>query len=319
MKKVAIIITILLLIFVAIFAVTKDRPEDQSTSPSEEQLTVVTSFYPLYYLTSEILGDSASVINIGGNSNPHSFTPSAKDIITMQKADLVILQGAGLEPWGEDIEHQLEDAGVPVLVAAEHLDLFELTDSEEHHDEEEGHEHEDEHDHGAHDPHTWLDPVQSIEIVELVKKELVAISPENSAVYTTNADMLLEKLNELKAAYDSTLSSCTIEEALVSHNAFGYVARRYGLTMHPIAGISTEDEPSAALLAELKAEAEDGVYAVLTEENSVKEYAETIARETGITLLPVNALGAGVTESEGDYIDVLYSNLQSLKEAYGCN
>lgn len=305
---------------------------------SVDEPRIVTSFYPLEYFVSEIVGDTVEVVNIGKNNDPHEFTPSAKDIVTMQEAALVVLQGAGLESWSEDVEHQLEEAGVPVFVANERLALYERKEDlhedhenheheeEEHDVHEQDHDHEDEHghddghdhDHGAYDPHTWLDPVLAAETVGYLTEEIVALYPEYKSVYEANAQMLIQKLSELDAAYSAALSPevCSVDEALVSHNAFGYIARRYGFTMHPIAGISTQDKPSAKLLAELKEEAEDGVLAVLTEENSVKKYAETVAQETGIMLIPINALPTGF--QGGDYIDGMRSNLESLTKAYGC-
>lgn len=309
----------------------------------DDRPTVITSFYPLYYFASEIVGDTMNVVNIGGNNDPHDFTPSARDIVSMQEAALVVFQGAGLEEWGEDVEHQLEDAGVPVFVATEHVALLELGEDEHHgHEEEHGDEHEEEahdedgheedgheeeaheedhHDHGSHDPHTWLDPVLAAETVEHLAEELSEINPAHEALYSENADALIRELVALDDAYRTALNAslCTADEALVSHDAFGYVAERYDLEMHPIVGISTQDEPSAKLLAELKEEAEEGVLAVLTEENSIKEFAETIAQETGIALISINSLATDAAIVGGDdYLSGLRANLEFFRQAYGC-
>ena len=330
MKKLSIVLAVVIIGLVGVLFYTNGGA---SFVERDDRPTVITSFYPLYYFTSEIVGDTMQVVNIGRNNDPHDFTPSARDIVRMQEAALVVLQGSGLEAWGEDVEHQLEDAGVPVFVATEHLALRELKkdghgdgDAHGHEEEAHGHGHEEahkdehDHDHGSHDPHTWLDPVLAAETVEHLAEELIAIDPANAELYSQNANVLIQELTGLDDAYRTALSaaSCTAEEALVSHDAFGYMAERYGLIMHPIAGISTKDEPSAKLLAELKEEAEDGVLAVLTEENSVKEYAETIAQETGIMLVPISALAAGPIVSEDDYLDGMRANLESLKQGYGC-
>ncbi len=334
MKKVIfIIIGIIVIVGISLYFVNKNIQKTSNTTATVTKPTVVASFYPLYYFASQIAGDKMNVINIGRGNDPHEFKPSTKDVVTMRNAKIVLLQGAGLESWGEDLEWQLKKENVPVFVATEHLELFKFDEhadeheyevTEEHidsHDSEDVHEEEDHHhNHGAYDPHTWLDPVLAKETVLQIAKEFRIIDPQNKEFYQKNAQILADKLDKVDEDYKNAFADgkCTVGEALISHNAFGYIGRRYGLDMHSIAGISTLDKPSAKLLAQLKDEVQSGVLAILTEENSVKKYAKTIARETGITMIPVNALATGVIKNNGDYFDGMYSNLESFKKAYGC-
>ncbi|MEK7639132.1 MAG: zinc ABC transporter substrate-binding protein [Patescibacteria group bacterium] len=318
-KNIVSLVVILVVVVGVVFAAGRSAKEE---TVQTDRLVVATSFYPLYYFASQIAGEHAEVVNLGQNSDPHDFTPSAADIVTLQGADLVLLQGAGLESWGEDAEHQLGDAGVPVFVVAEHISLHRIEEDEldlahegEGADQEPGVE--DGHVDGEFDPHTWLDPVLAAETVTRIAEELASIDPAHEDTYLANARILSDELVQLDVAYRTSFTTCTADEVLVSHDAFGYIARRYNLTMHPIAGISTQDEPSAALLAKLKEEAQEGVLAILTEENSVKEYAETLSRETGVSLLSVSTLEAGGTAG-GDYMDGMRANLEILKQGYGC-
>jgi len=301
------------------------------SNQEDETLTISASFYPLAYFTERIVGDKATVINIGEGLDPHDFTPSAKDITTLQSSDLVILLGAEFEPWGDSVVEQLNARQVPVLIATEHVKLLSLSEKDEHghgeeaehveeteHESEDAHEGEDEHGHGEFDPHVWLDPVLTQDIVKEIVEKLVAIDPGAADTYEANGATLIAELKALDTSYSTRLSSCTVPEAIVSHDAFSYLSARYNLDMHPIAGISTQDEPSAKVLAELVEEAKEGITTILTEESSVTEFADTLSRETGLALITINPIEYFVPAGE-DYFSLMQTNLDALTTAYGCS
>jgi len=290
-----------------------------NASEDAETIVAVASFYPLEFVLEQIGGGAVEVINIGEGQDPHDFRPTARDIQTLLGADFVAINGAGLEPWGEDIEAQLANANVPLYVTAENIELMESDHDEHGHDdhdkEEHGDEH-DEHDHGAFDPHVWLDPSLLSEIAEQIQEKLSVIDPANADVYELNAGALIGELETLDAEYMTTLGSCALEEVITSHDAFGYIAEAYGFEIHSIAGLSTQDTPSARTLAELRAEAEEGIGAILLEENSIAAFGETLARETGLKTLTINPI-AFVSEDE-DYFLLMRQNLDVFKEALQC-
>jgi len=131
MKKLPIIAILLLVIGGGLYALsTISNQKTGSDVVSEETadndtLTISTSFYPLEFALTEIVGDLGVVTNIASGVDPHDFRPSAQDILTLQRSDLVVLHGAELEPWGEDVKSQLVQAGIPVVLATEGLDLIE--------------------------------------------------------------------------------------------------------------------------------------------------------------------------------------------------
>lgn len=297
--------------------------------------TIAASFYPLAFALYRIVGDEADVINIGAGRDPHDFQPSSQDILTLQQADLVVLQGAQFEPWGDTVQDQLASESVPVVLATAELALHAVDEHheehgdkhehEEHGDEHEeatdqhgDHEHEHGHTHGAYDPHTWLDPVRFSETVAHLTDAIITLDPENASTYEANAAALQSELTALHTEYETRLSACAVDEVITSHEAFGYVAERYGFTIHAIAGISTQDRPSAQTLAELKAEAEAGVNAILLEESSVTAYGETLANETGLQTLSVNPI-AYVIPAGADYLTLMRDNLSSFETALACN
>lgn len=280
--------------------------------------TISTSFYPLQFALERIAGAHAEIINIGAGRDPHDFRPSTHAIRTLQESDLVVLQGAGFEPWGEDVASQLTASEIPLLIVTTALHL---SDSDTSHDEDDEAEnengHEEEHDHGQFDPHTWLDPVLFSETVEHLADALATLDPEFADVYMTNAATLEAELAALDTQFQTRLTNCRYDEAIISHDAFGYLADRYHLTLHPIAGLSTQDTPSATILAKLKTEAEEGVGAILLEESSVTAYGDTLARETGLTTLSINPIAFTIPEG-ATYLTLMEANLDTLVTAFAC-
>ncbi len=112
-----------------------------------QKISAVASFSPLAALTEKIAGDNTNVTNLSGNSGVHEFSPGPRDIITLQEADLVVLVGSGLEPWGDDIR-SLDRTSTKTLILEEHLDLIAFEDKSHEDDE---HDHEDDHNHDEQD------------------------------------------------------------------------------------------------------------------------------------------------------------------------
>lgn len=119
--------------------------------------TVSTSFYPLQFALERIAGERATVVNIGAGQDPHDFRPSTQAMVQLQESDVVVLQGAFLEPWGEEVATQLKTAGIPVVLASDAVELHEAGHEhahDTHHDEEhhdEAHHDEEHHDEEPHD------------------------------------------------------------------------------------------------------------------------------------------------------------------------
>ena len=299
-----------------------------SLAYSDEKKSIATSFYPLAYMSEQIVGDKADVINMAGSVDVHAYEPSPKDLVKLNKADLVVFQGAELEPWTEGVIPDLKAKGVATLEVTHDLELAKLQDHDDHGDE--GHDehkdehkddHKDEHDehhHGEFDPHTWLDPVLAQQMVDQILTAVVAIDSKNESVYKANAKVLKDRFAQLDKAFETGLATCANQELIISHDAYGYLVRRYNFKAHTITGFSPHDEPSAKILAELKKEAEEGITHILIEENNIRRFADTLARETGLATLPANPLGRGTLDPNKDFFDIMGENLSSFKTALNC-
>lgn len=271
------------------------------TPSSTEKLQIVTSFYPLYYFTSQITGTKAEVINITpAGVEPHDFEPTARDIAHIQDSKLLVVNGLGFEPWADKVTAEVEKKGVKVVNSGRTLEQL-----------------------GAHsDPHIWLNPFFALTQVVMIREALIEIDPAHKDIYQQNADNLFKNLSELDTEYRAGLSGCQRKTIITSHAAFGHLAREYGLEQKSIAGLSPDAEPSARELAELAKFAKDNQVKYIFFESLVSpKLAETLAHETGAQTLVLNPL-EGLTDEEmkegKDYFSVMRENLKNLRIALDC-
>ena len=280
-------------------------------------LTVVTTFYPLQFVTERIAGDAADVRNLtAAGADAHDAELSVAQTAEVLDADLVV-HLSDFQPAVDDAIAQAE--GVQVVDAADAADLMPLSEDataeeEEHGDE--GHEHEE----GEPDPHFWLDPTRLSAVAADVAEAMAEEDPDNADVYAANLADLEEELTALDEEIATGLEDCDRDAVVVSHNAFQYWAVRYGLHMHPIAGLTPESEPSTAHLAELQELIRtEGITTVFSETLASAQMAETLSADLGLetaVLDPVEGLSAETADE--DYLSLMRQNLEALQQANGC-
>jgi len=286
---------------------------------------LVTSFYPLAFITSRVAADLASVETLTSPGvDPHEVELSPRSVGTVKEADLVVYSSGLQQAVDEAVEGMPPDQ---VLDVNQDADLVPLK-SEDHddHDEHEGggeHEETGEHDHdheGGMDPHFWLDPQRMASVTRAVADQLSESDPDHAPTYKANADALVDDLDALQAAYDEGLAQCEQQTMVTTHEAFGYIARAHDFEMVGIAGVSPESEPGPARLAEVAHVVEDtGVDVVYSEVLLSQDIAETVASETGTEVLLLDPLEGLTEESPGsDYLSVMRSNLQTLRQGQKC-
>ena len=218
---------------------TAEKTEPNNTEG--KKLQVYTSFYPMYDFTSKIAGDKVDVINlVPSGTEPHDWEPSTEDIANLEKADMLIYNGAGMEHWVEDVTKSLSNKDIVLVEASEGLDLMEGhhhhdDEGEETHDHEseEAHEHEGEdateHEHSL-DPHVWTSIKNAKKEMENIKNALVKADAANAEYYEANFKMYSEKFDELDKKYETEIAKLSNKNIVVSHEAFGYLCKEYGLT-----------------------------------------------------------------------------------------
>jgi zinc transport system substrate-binding protein len=263
---------------------------------------VVASVYPLYEFARQVAGDRADVmVLVPPGVEPHDWEPSPRDVALVQRASVFVHSGTGLDAWSQKLL-----AGDPsrtvVVDASRGLNLIRSG--------------------GVTDPHVWLDPTLARAQVEAIEAALARADPAGRETYAANARAYVARLDALDRAFRAGLHDCARREVVTAHAAFGYLARRYGLTQLAVMGLSPEGEPNAADLAALVKRARGlKVTHVFFEPLVSPRIAETLGREIGaqpLTLNPVEGLTRPESEAGLGYIEVMQANLANLRTALGC-
>ncbi|AIQ13866.1 metal ABC transporter substrate-binding protein [Paenibacillus durus] len=291
-------------------------------SPAPKKLLIKTSFYPMYEFTRNVAGDLAEVENlVPASVEPHDWEPSPKDMAEISEADALVYNGAGMEGWVDQVMESAKGGGLTAIEASKNIELMKSVEEEDNHAHEEGEheEGEEDHDHGGLDPHVWLSPALAVQEVRNIEAGLAEVAPGHAEEFKANADAYIAKLEELDQEFKDSLAAVKRKDFITQHAAFGYLAKEYGLTQVPIAGLSPDQEPSAAQMAEIVEFAkEHNVKTIFFETLVSSSVADTIAAEIGAKSAVLNPI-EGLTEDDIannlNYLAIMRQNLEALKAA----
>lgn len=286
-----------------------------SSEQRESQFTIYTSIYPLQYFASRIGGEhvhAESIIPPGADG--HTYEPTTKELIDISESDLLIYNGAGFEGFIDKAKKSLEKQDVVFVNASKEI----VPEEGESHEGESEEEHE-EHEHGDVDPHFWLDPVESIQMSETIKKEMIKQHPELKDEFEANFESLKKDLNELDQQFKDVVKNAKRKEFIVAHSAYGKWEERYGIKQISISGLSPSHEPSQKQAQAIidYARTNDVPY-IIFEKNVTSEVAEMIKNEVDaekLYLSNLESLTLEQVEKEEDYLSIMRENIQTIKKA----
>ena len=266
-----------------------------ATGGPDGEPQVVASFYPLQNVAQRVAGDHADVVGLTSPGvEPHDLELRPRQVASLSQAAVVLVE-KGLQPAVDDAIRN--DRPAHLVDAAAVVDLRRGD--------------------GGTDPHFWLDPTLLGEVADAFGQEMAAADPPHAVDYRARAASLVHDLTALDGEIRAGLATCRTRDLVVSHDAFGYFGRRYGLEVHAIAGLSPDAEPSAKHLAELGDLArEKGVTTVFNETLASPRLADTLASDLGLrtaVLDPVEGLTA--SDRGDDYLSLMRRNLTELQEA----
>jgi manganese/iron transport system substrate-binding protein len=268
-------------------------------SGADDGFVIVASTSVLADLTDQVVGDHAevfSLVPVGGD--PHVHEPTPGDVRTLERADLVIHNGAGLEPWLASLLRRVE---TPTVALSETVQAPLLGDGE-----------------SGPDPHLWMAPPHAISYVWAIADAVTALLPEERASIDAAAD---EAIRALRALDDELRDRLTLIPAerrklVTSHDAYGYFADHYDLeVIGTVVGVSTEEEPSAAAVRRLVDVVRQNQVPTIFVETTVNPgVIESIARDAGVkvgTPLYGDSLGPPGSGAE-TYAGMMRSNVEAL-------
>ncbi len=209
-------------------------------------------------LAEKVMGDLGTPeVLVSGGAEPHSYQLRPSQARALADADVILWVGPEMTPWLPRALETNEGGTVLGLLAAPGTKLRQFAphggeepEGEAHEDHDGDHD-EEGHDHHGTDPHAWLDPANARVWVAAIRDALVAADPANAATYTANADAALADLTTLEAELTRTLAGAGKAPFIVGHDAYGYLADRFGLTIAASIEAGDAAEPGAAHLAEV--------------------------------------------------------------------
>ena len=290
-----------------------NQPEaatDPSETSAESRVDVVASYSVICDLTAQIAVDTVQLdCLIPPDQDPHTYEATPSDREAVEQADLVFYGGLNFEPAIIDMATASESEAPKIALHDEAVrQLIEV--------EEEGE--------VEPDPHIWHDVENGLEMVALIRDNLVAVDPDNADVYTENAEQLTAELQALDTWIPEQIATIPAEQRrlITTHDAMSYYAQAYGLTVEgTLLGVSTEDEPTAAKVNELATSIRDKAIPIIFAELTANDRVlKTVADEAGVTISEqvLMADGLGPKDSpQGSYTGMLVYNTCTIVDGLG--
>ena len=298
---------ILLFVVIAVVAVSgyailsAEQPQ-----PPKSSLTVLATFYPLYDFASNVAGDKARVsILVPGSIDIHNFEPTPSDIEKVATADVLIINGAGLEPWVPQLLAAIDRPNLKVVDTSQSVVLLEVPSEFQRQGR-------------SIAPHIWLDPTRARQQVENIAQALMGADPANAAYYRANADAYEVKMKALDVEIWGMVAKAKSRYFVTFHEAFAYYANRYNLTQIPIQGPFQEEPTPSDIQSVVSAIRHYHLRYVGYEPLENQAIPEAVSGQTNATLIvmdPIEGLTPADLAAGRDYIALMREDAQNIAVA----
>jgi zinc transport system substrate-binding protein len=320
-------VIVLILFMLLAIAVSSCQKGDESDGSEKPKLKVVTSLFPVYDFARNVGGDRVKVtLLLPPGVEPHSFDPTPADILNVNKADIFIFTNRYMEPWVADIIKGMDNNRATIVDASTGIVFM-----DEHG---EGHNHESgrkddasalpqAHINEELDPHIWLDFDNAVSMVDNIRDALIGKDPAGREYYMKKSAEYKAVLQVLHEKFVKGLSKCEKKEFINGgHFAFGYFAKRYGLTYIAAYGFSPDAEPTPGQLVKIsRLLKKKGLKYIFHEELLMSRVAETLSKETGAQLLFLHGahnISREEFEKGVTFVRLMEENLENLKKGLEC-
>ena len=289
-----------------------NEPAATGVTPDGTTTRVVATTTVLADLVAQVGGDLVTVtplVPLG--SEVHTFDPSPSDAVTISEAELVVMNGLGLDEWLRDLAQNAGAADVTVVELAEDLDGVDYLEPAAPGGD-------DDHAGESANPHLWLNVTYTQEYVEKLVAALKQVDPDNAARYDANATEYQQELTDLDAWVREQMATVPNENRRVIsfHEAFPYFAAAYDLEIVGTVIDAPGQDPSAAQVASLiEAIRDEGVSAIFAESQFPSDLTQTIAEETDVpvvTDLYNDSLGAALADT---YVGLIEWDVERIVQA----
>lgn len=289
-----------------------NRPKKQK----EDNISLITSFYPMY-IAAINLTDGVEGITVENLVNlqvgcPHDYQLTTMDMKKLEEADMLLINGAGMESYVEEVASNYPD--LTIVDSSENISLIE-GEEHSHDDLENNHEAEDrDHDHGSYNSHIWMDPTRYLMQLDNITKKLIAVDSAHEEEYEANLKSYKQRVIKAWQQYEA-LGESTQSQVIIFHEAMEYLMDRLSIEVPYSIDIDGETSLSAGDIAEVIEEVkEHNIKVLFIEEQFDTNIANRIAEETGALVYVLDTMVSGENDKNA-YIDSLTANLDIIKEA----
>lgn len=277
--------------------------------PAEDDaLHVLATTYPVYLFTTAVTegaeGVEVDLLVNQPTSCLHDYTLTVTDMKAVQRADVIVMNGAGLEDF---LDSALAASEAETVDCSAGLDLLPAQGHEGHH-----------HD-TLYDPHIWMDPSYAAQMVEAIVQGLSALDGGGADLFRLNGDLAQQTLAGAAADWAGELERWQGRSIITFHDGFQYFASFLGLDIYK----AIEEEEGATVSARelteiisLLRQEGPGSIPIFTEVNGSTASAETIAREVGCQVYELSMLMSGEGTGIQPYLEAMERNIQAITEAF---
>lgn len=270
---------------------------------------IVTTFLPIHLFTQAVVGNTGQVdILISPGTEVHDYQATPDDAKLLAQADVLVENGLGMEGFLESLVANAGNSQLQQVDSSQGIKVIESEPAEHEHEEAHGHDHE------AGNPHVWLDPVLAQQQVANIRDRLIAINPGNADSYRTNAEAYLQQLQKLDSEFKQKLAPVKGCNFITFHDAFPYLAQRYGLKQEAIVEIPEDSMTPQDIQRVQQAANQYQVKALLTEPAIEDKRIQQISSDLNLPLEIIDPLESGETNPQY-YFQVMRGNLAALERA----
>ena len=276
----------------------------------EKPVKVVTTLTVLKDLVKQVGKERVDVTNLlSGLESQHTYTSSPSDILAIQKADLLVKVGLGLEVWTENLIANAQNSDLLIVTTSTGISLLE----DSHYHESEEISSRDEHRSG--NPHIWLDPENAKIMIQHIAQGLIRLDPSYRSFYLKNQAAYFEKLDILQKNLMDQVNRLPNRKIITHHDAWPYFARRFGFKIQGNIIIQVGTEPSAWKIADLiKTIKRENIKVIISEPQLNPLLPRILAEETGARVVLLTPI-PGTLKGAETYSSMIKYNVENLAAA----
>ncbi len=266
----------------------------QDTDTETAQLTVVTSFYPMYIAAENVIGDCDGVTleNLSEQQTGclHDYQLTSEDMKLLSTADVFVINGGGIESFLAEVAEQYPD--LIMIDACEDVNLLEDN------------------------AHVWMSMNRYMIQVQTICDELAEADPEHREIYRENTDNYLEKIRSLRDEYADLTETLNGQQVILFHEAYEYLADDLGLEVAGLMDLDEERQVSAGEVAGILSTIEEcRISVIFAEELYAKDMGDTMEQESDVQVVYLDTLTRGDYDADS-YLEGMRANLELIRDAF---